>query len=200
MKLFGNIRSRAFRCYWTLSELELSIDTQDINFKNGDAKDPAFLAINPLAKIPALSTDEETLFESMAICLAIAEKDEDNKLIFEAGTYERALVYQWLSFTVSELEQPLWNIRKHMSIYPEKLRAPEILSSCRADFKRCYKALLSRLEGREFLVGDRFSLADIFVGQTLFWARQTLELEIDLSPTKTYTDGLKSRERFPRIK
>ena len=100
MKLFGNIRSRAFRCYWTLSELEMCIEAQDVNFKNGDAKDPAFLAINPLAKIPALETDDGPLFESMAICLAIAEKDENKKLIFREGTYERALVYQWLSFAV----------------------------------------------------------------------------------------------------
>ena len=93
----------------------------------------------------------------------------------------------------------MWNIRKHLNIYPEKLRSPEIIHSCRADFKRCYKALLNRLEGKNFLVGDRFSLADIFVGQTLFWARQTKELEFDLSPTKVYTDSLKGREKFPRV-
>ena len=110
MKLFGNIRSRAFRCYWTLSELEMEIETQDVNFKNGDASSPEFLKINPLGKIPALQTDDGPLFESMAICLALAERDQQNRLIFSEGSYERSQVYQWLSFAVSELEQPFCGI------------------------------------------------------------------------------------------
>ena len=75
----------------------------------------------------------------------------------------------------------------------------KILPSCQHEFKRAYKALLSSINGDEYLINNTFSLADIFVGQTLFWARQTTELEIDLTEVKEYMKRLKSRERFPKL-
>jgi glutathione S-transferase len=198
-KLFGDTRSRAFRCVWTLSELGLEYEQNELNLKKGEALTPDFLKINPIGRIPVWKDDSGVLSESMAICLWIAGKDKTNSLSFKEGSFFRAKLYQWLSFTISELEQPLWNIRRHHGIYPEKYTAKNILPSCQHEFKRAYKALLSSIKGDEYLINNTFSLADIFVGQTLFWARQTTELEIDLSEVKEYMKRLKSRERFPKL-
>ena len=197
--LYGDTRSRAFRCVWTLSELEIGYDQNELNLKKGEALTPEFLKINPIGRIPAWRDESGALSESMAICLWIAGKDKKNSLTFEEGSFFRAKLYQWLSFTISELEQPLWNIRRHYGIYPEKYIAKNILPSCQYEFKRAYKALLSSINGDDYLINNTFSLADIFVGQTLFWARQTMELEIDLSNVKDYMKRLKGRERFPKL-
>ena len=52
----------------------------------------------------------------------------------------------------------------------------------------------------QYLVGDQFSLADIFVAQTLFWAKEVKEIECDLDYFHPFTKGLKEREGFPNIK
>ena len=197
--LYGETRTRAFRCVWTLSELGMQYDQVGLNLQKGEGLTPEFRLKNPIGRIPVWEDKSGVLSESLAICLWLAEKDESKSLIFPEGSFERAKVHQWLSFAVSELEQPLWNIRRHFSIYPKEIQSQTILKSCQVEFKRAYLAVLKSIKDGEYLINNTFSLADIFIGQTLFWARQTKELEIDLTEVKEYMKRLKSRERFPKL-
>jgi glutathione S-transferase len=71
----------------------------------------------------------------------------------------------------TELEQPLWSMGKHRFALPKDHRVPAMLETARFEWSRAAPVLASALTGREFLVGDRFTLADIFAAHTLLWAR-----------------------------
>lgn len=199
-KIYGPAASRVFRCIWTLCETESEFEHIHLSFRNGEVRSPEFLKMNPMGKVPVLEYDGKFLFESGAICSFVAQKERSNvDLIGDEGSWSRAEVNKWLYFTMSELEQPLWNIRKHTQIYPSEIRCEKIIESANIDFLRAINTLKSLLSD-EFLVRNKFSLADIFVAQTLFWAKQVDELEADMDEFKDYLNRLKERSKFPSIK
>ena len=136
-KLYGPAASRVFRCLWTLCETGDQFEHIHLNLIKGEAQKPEFLEKNSMGKVPVLEDDGKYLFESGAICLHIAERARDKvDLIGEEGSFFRAEVQKWMFFTLSELEQPLWNIRKHTIIYPEDIRCENIIHSANIDFTR----------------------------------------------------------------
>lgn len=199
-KLYGAAASRVFRCLWTLCETGDEFEHIHLDFVKGETQKPEFLEKNSMGKVPVLELDGNYLFESGAICHFIAERALAKvNLLGGEGTLLRAEVQKWMFFTLSELEQPLWNIRKHTIIYPKEIRCENIIQSANIDFTRAMNTLKHSLKG-SFLVGDQFSLADIFVAQTLFWAKEVKEIEYDLNNFYPYLKELKEREGFPNIK
>ena len=199
-KIYGPAASRVFRCIWTLCETKDQFEHIHLDLMKGEALTPEFIEKNPMGKVPVLEIDGEFLFESGAICQFIAERARGRvDLIGEEGSLFRANVQKWIVFTLSELEQPLWNIRKHTLIYPKEIRCENIIHSANIDFTRAINALKQSLDGN-FLVNETFSLADIFVAQTLFWAKEVKEIDCDLSFFSPYIKGLREREGFPNIK
>ena len=88
---------------------------------------------------------------------------------------------------------------KAYSYLSQKIRCENIIHSAKIDFTRALNTLKQSLEG-SYLVGNSFSIADIFIAQTLFWAKEVKEIETDLSFFDQYIQNLKEREGFPNIK
>ncbi len=85
-------------------------------------------------------------------------------------TLARAQAMRWLLFTTTELEQPLWRIAKHSSIYPEEKRLPGEIALAREEFTAMAHVLDRHMVDREFVVGDSVTVADFVLGYTLDWA------------------------------
>jgi Glutathione S-transferase, N-terminal domain len=81
------------------------------------------LRLDPAGKVPVLVDGDMVIPESAAIVLYLADKYREKKLL-PASVGERAQVYRWIMFAVTELEQPLWRISKHTALYPEDKRLP----------------------------------------------------------------------------
>ena len=163
--LYGETKTRAFRCVWTLSELGMKYDQVGLNLQKGEGLAQEFRIKNPIGRIPVWEDESGVLSESLAICLWLAEKDKSKSLIFPEGSFERAKVHQWLSFAISELEQPLWNIRRHFSIYSKELQSQSILKSCQVEFKRAYLALLKSMNEGEYLISRYFYWTNTVLGK-----------------------------------
>ncbi len=116
-----------------------------------------------------LEDGELTLFESAPICRYLAERYGEGQLL-PHSVEERAQVDQWLSFIVTEIEQPLWLQAKHKFALPQDKRVPSVLPTAAWEFQRALTALERRYHGQETLVGDTFTLADLFLTHTLSWA------------------------------
>ncbi|MBZ9558444.1 MULTISPECIES: glutathione S-transferase family protein [unclassified Modicisalibacter] len=162
--------SRSLRAAWTLEELGLDYRCRHVDLAAGAGQREDHLALHPDGKVPVLVDDDLTLFESLAICRYLADRYGAGRLLPE-DTAGRAQVDQWLSFTISELEQPLWTLGKHRFALPEARRVPAILPTAEWEFQRALGALARRFDGSDWLVRGTFSLADIFVGHTLSWAQ-----------------------------
>lgn len=167
--LYSFPRSRSLRVAWTLEELGLEYQCQHVALDKGEGQIPEHLARHPDGKVPVLEDGEVILFESFAIGRYLAEQYGDGKLL-PASTAERAQVDQWVSFIVTEIEQPLWTQAKHKFALPEDKRVPAIEPTASWEFQRALTALDRRFQGQETLLLDGFTLADLFLTHTLSWA------------------------------
>jgi glutathione S-transferase len=171
MKLYYVPQTRAVRVRWMLEELEVPYELVRVDVAKREQKSPAYLEVHPLGHVPALVDGDLTLFESAAICTWLADRYPDKRLAPEPGTPERGLYYQWLFYAATELEPPLQTLSQHTRRLPEERRIPAVIEPARALFAAAADGLARGLGEREFLVGERFTTADLIVASLLFWAR-----------------------------
>jgi elongation factor 1-gamma len=136
-----------------------------VEVKMGEAnKTPAFLAKNPLGKVPVLETPQGSIFESNAIARYAARQGKNN--IYGANAYEASLVDMWIEFANHEIQLPsdAW-------LYPIWGYAPNhpaATAKAKEDVKKLLKILNDHFLNHTYLVGERVSLADIIVALTLY--------------------------------
>src|SRR5688572_12017555 len=154
MKLYGFGPTRSLRAQWGLKELGLEFEFIPVNLQAGEHRRPEFLALNPAGKVPVLVDGDLVLTESAAIVLYLAEKYPEKKLM-PTQLEQRAQVYRWVLFAMTELEQPLWRITKHTFLYPEDKRIAKDVDLAREDFTAMAAVLERHMDGRQYIVGDR---------------------------------------------
>jgi glutathione S-transferase len=200
IKLYGGGPTRWVKPYWTLKELDVPFEQVKVSITKGETRTPEYKALHPFSKVPAMEDGDFKLFESTAICNYLADKHPDKGLIPKAGTRERAHYDQWMSFVLSELEQPLWRITRHTFGLPEPKRSAADITLAREDFAFLCKRLEPLLG--EYVVGERFSVADIAMTYTLKWAVLPIfggEKSLDEFPRlRAYMDRQMARPAFPR--
>ncbi len=150
---------RPVRVAWTLEELgepyEITVVPRE------ETKGEVHLARHPLGRVPVLEDDAGFVFESAAICLHLADLFPGAGLAPAPGTHDRALLYQWTIFAPAELEPPL------IESAVQAERDPDRSASARRRFDAAAGAVSNALDGGDYLVGGRFSIADVLVGSTL---------------------------------
>jgi glutathione S-transferase len=166
--LFEFAPTRSARARWTL--LELGLPFESIAGREVFEQE-ALASVHPLRKLPALVDEGRPLFESAAICTWLADRQPEKGLIAAAGTWQRALHDQWVAFTLAELEANLWVTARNRFIYPEEKRVPQIYEQNAEEAKRALAVFEQHFERHTWLVDQRFSVTDIFVGYAINWAR-----------------------------
>ncbi|WP_020674924.1 glutathione S-transferase family protein [Geopsychrobacter electrodiphilus] len=195
--LYGMPHTRSFRVLWALEEIGAEYEYQLVNLGKGDAKTPEFLALNPSGKLPVLKVDDLVLTESAAICSYLADAHPDKQLIPSVGTADRALYNQWCFFVLSELEQPLWTMGKHKFALPKEYRVREVQKTAGFEFMRAIRVLEKGILGRNFMVGEYFTMADLLVVHTLNWA-QSLKIDHGSKLLDQYLDRVRQRPAWSR--
>ena len=191
MKLYEFPPTRSIRARWTLQELEVPFEAVTVNMLKGEHKSPAFLKVNPAGKLPALVDDGLLLTESIAIVLYLGEKYPEKGFV-PAALAQRAELYKWLLFAVTELEQPLWRIAHHTNIYPQDKRLPAEVALAREDFKLMAPVLEEHIKGRQFVLGNKVTVADFVLAYTLDWANE-LQLLEGFPQTTAYMERMYAR-------
>ena len=195
MKLYGTPPTRVLRAMWLLNELGLEYEHCPVDLGQGEARQPAFLDLNPAAKVPVLVDGDVVVTESAAIQLYLAGKHPEAGFIPEA-LEDRAQMYRWLFFLVTEIEQPLWRIARHTFIYPENKRLPEDAALARQECLAMVAVLERHMAGREFIAGDRLSVADFTAAHTLDWANEADMLD-DAPRLRAYLAKMYARPTAP---
>ena len=166
MKLYGFPPTRSIRALWTLRELDVDFEFVNVDPTKGELQRPEFLAVNPAGKLPVLVDGDFILMESIAIVLYLAEKYPEKGLL-PSGLRARAEVYRWLLFSATELQQPIWRIARHTLLYPPEKRLAAEIPIARQDFLDMAAVMEKHMGGRQFLVGDNVTVADIVAAYTL---------------------------------
>ncbi|MBX9700210.1 MAG: glutathione S-transferase family protein [Acetobacteraceae bacterium] len=177
MKIYGIPQSRAARCLWMARELGLPHENVPVHFR-ATRESPALLKANPNARVPALEEPGGfTLYESMAINLYLAKKHGAATPLAPAGLEEDALATQWSFWAMTEIEKPLLTLLLHAAgMRPQEDAA---LDQARAELVRPLDVLEAHLADRDWLMGGRFSVADLNVASVMAWAKGG---KLDLGP------------------
>jgi glutathione S-transferase len=169
MVLYEFAPTRSIRPRWVLQELGVPFDSVNVDLINGEHRTPDFLKINPAGQVPVLIDGELVLTESVAISIYLSEK-YPHRHFLPADERQKADVYKWLLFAATALEQPLWRIAKHTSLYPQQKRIPAEVELAREDFLGIAGVADQHLATREYLVGSSATVADFVLAYTLDWA------------------------------
>ncbi len=196
MKLYGSRNSRSLRCAWALEEAGAPYDYQRIWMMKGEGQSPAFKAINPAGKIPVLIDGDVTLTESAAIVMYIADKFPDAALM-PTSAAQRAEVFRWIFYVITEVEPHLWAIAQHRFALPEDKRVPALEPTCVWQLHRALHVLEKALTTRQFIAGDAFTAADILATHCMTWALSA-KLEGVGEASLAYIERMKTRPAFQR--
>jgi len=182
LKLYYVPRTRSTRPRWMLEELGVPYELHRVDLAAGEHRSAEYLErIQPLGRVPALTDGDVTLFESAAIVMYLADRHPEKALAPPPDSPVRGAYYQWILYTVTELEphcQTHWN---HTVRLPEAERVPEQAARARAAFNANLPPLERALsDGREYLLGD-FSAADVVIGWVAGWA--FLSQMVDSAPS-----------------
>ena len=178
-KLHGTSRSRSARSLWALEEL--GVNYEHLPMPTTEAKSPAHLKLNPNGHVPVLEDDGAVVWESMAINLYLAEKYGKNSL-WPAEPAARADVYKWSFFAMTEVEPHLLTLLRNRVMAPPDQRDEKAALAAVEALKAPLNALEGALKGKEYLLGNNFTIADLNVASVLSWAPM---MKLDLSSTPT---------------
>jgi glutathione S-transferase len=171
VKLYGYRNGRTLRALWTLEEVGAKYEYVEVDLFSGEGREPSFLKINPGGKVPVLDDDGMIVTESAAICMHLAEKFPESRLLPPPGTPERTACYRWISFVLTELDAPLWTIAKHRFALPRERRVPSAIETASWEVRNVLKVFAEGLGTKPYLAADSFTVADIIAGHTLSWAK-----------------------------
>jgi glutathione S-transferase len=174
IRVWGVGTARTFRVHWVLQELGLDYAVEPVLSRSGETRQPAFLALNPRGKIPVLRCGGLVLAESAAIAAFLAERfGAGRDLIPAAGSDARAVHDQWCSFVMTELDATsLYVMRRHGDLAALYGEAPHALQAARDTFRRQVAVAEAELgDGRPYLLGGSFQVADVLLTSCLDWAR-----------------------------
>ena len=160
-RLYYMPRTRSSRVLWLLAEIGAPYELTKL--KPEQRASGEHLARHPLGRVPALELDDGTvMFESAAICIQLADLHPEAGLIPPLGSAQRGLVYQWVLFAMTELETLYSWLREAAEDAEDAAASPS-----RARFTAAAAALALSLEGHDWLVADRFSVADVVCASVL---------------------------------
>lgn len=188
--------TRSMRVLWVLEELGIKAEIKSLPFPPSKLQ-PDYLAVNPTGTVPTLVDGSVRLTESMAICEYLATRHH-SPLLVEPGDPERIEFVQWLWYGESTLMTPLSRIATVTRVGRTGADIDAILEDARGNAAVRLTALERRLEGRDFLVAGRLTLADISAGYPLHLIG-LFGMDHLLGPRSTaYRERLRSRPAYQR--
>jgi glutathione S-transferase len=161
---YTNPMSRGRIVRWMLEEVGAPYRTEILGYADS-MKAPAFLAINPMGKVPALKHGDTVVTEGAAICAYLADAFSDAGLAPAPG--DRGDYYRWLFFAAGPIEAAVTAKSLGFEPQPEQRRMAGF--GCLDDV---VSALEGAVKGREFIAGGKFTAADVYVGSQIGWGMQ----------------------------
>ncbi|MEM9274003.1 MAG: glutathione S-transferase family protein [Cyanobacteria bacterium P01_F01_bin.143] len=196
MKLYFIPTTRAVRPRWLLEEM--GIDYELITVSPEMSRQPEYYQLHPHGKVPILVDDNETIFESAAICAYLADKYLDKGFAPPINSPARAHYFQWLFYAGQTLEPPveqyMFNVLPNLpeKVLPQSSRTGVTPEEAKEWFAKVSQPLNQLLQDNDYLVENHFSAADVVTGGVLLWALK-LGMLTEESPIKSYITKLRQR-------
>ena len=190
IRLHHVAQARSFRVLWMLEEMGLGYDIVHHSFFDKSLRDPAFLALSPAGRVPAIEIDGRAMFESGAILQYLVETRE----MFGPGRGERADWLEWLHFAETIAAHVANLTQHHIVLREDHMRSATVM---RLEAKRLEKTLqvVERGLNGDCLLASGFSAADVAVSYGALIGRRFVPLD-GLPRVAAWLDRLARRPAF----
>jgi glutathione S-transferase len=173
-------QSSASPVHWTLEELGIPYEKVLIDLKAEQNKQPEFLKLNPNGRVPLLLHDGVPIFESAAIQIYLGETFGVAKGLYPPPGPRRGEVMKWVIWTNVTLGDALMRLGRNLGEWaPADERNAKAGATAMADAAGLLKIVEEALSGRDYLVGNSFSIADLHLSSWMDYARM---MHVDLAP------------------
>lgn len=179
LTLYTHPMSRGRTVRWMLEECGATYDTVVLDYGTS-MKAPAYLAINPMGKVPALTHGDTVVTEQAAICAYLADLFPEKKLAPPPGSAARGAYYRWLFFAAAPLEAAF--VGKLLGQLAPADKASMAGYGCYADAMDTLEFAIT--QGHPYLCGEQFTAADLYLTAALGWGM--------------YAGGIEKRPAFER--
>jgi glutathione S-transferase len=198
IQIYGSPRSSAGRCYVMLEEVGVAYEQKPLDLmEKKEHKTDAFLKLNPNGKIPVLVDHEFIIWESMAINHYLAEKYKPELL--GKNPHEKGHVQQWSYWGILELQPPMIENLIQMFFVPEPKRDFALMEKNLEKIPVRLAILNQALAGRSFLVGGKFTMADLNVASIVGIA-EGLQVSLESFPNiNKWYQSIKNRPSFQKF-
>lgn len=167
-KLYISPGACSFGAHVVVRELDLPVEIVKVKLRTPDSP---ILKVNPLGKVPTVETDEgHGISENTAILPYLADLKPGNALFAPAGSVERAQIQSWIGYLNSEVHAGTYRPANRPERYAESESGKaEVKAKGLAALKVAFAHVDRHLEGKDYLVGNRFTIADAYLGVFVRW-------------------------------
>jgi len=196
--IFHSQNARSLRVLWVLEEIGAKAEVKTLPFPPRKLR-PDYLALNPSGTVPLMIDGERVMTESLAICEYLVAKHGNSSLVVPSNDPERAPYLQWLWYGESTIMLPLGMIARVERLKTPGAASDAILADARETLAARLQLLEQRLDGRDFLVAGRLTLADVSVGFALHVGTVLFGLGHLFGPrARAYFERLRARPAYRR--
>jgi len=189
--------TRAVRVRWVLEEIGVPYRLRVVSLRWGGNKTSTYIKIHPLGKVPALEIDNTIIFESLGICLYLADRFPHADLAPVVTDRKRRADYcTWMAFSAGTLEPAIFEQLRAKKAMDRGI-APIGFGPALTPFDRVASYMDHLLSQRPFLIGDQITAADIMNGSMMAWAQDIGLLE-GCHSIRAWVADLKTRPAYSR--
>jgi glutathione S-transferase len=164
MTLYHISPSRSSVALWMLEEVGQPFGVHLLSMKKGDNREHPYLDVNPMGKVPALKHGDAIITEVAAICCYLADAFPEAGLNIPIGDPRRGVYLKWLFFSPGALEPAIMD-----RAFPRAAEAPRAALPF-GDFDTTMNVVAKAATPGPFLMGEKFTAADVVIGSQLRWA------------------------------
>jgi glutathione S-transferase len=192
--------SSATPIHWALEELGVAYDKVKVDLQAGEQKKPEFLSINPNGKVPAIMHDGVAIWESAAIMIYLGETFGEEKGLFPRLSPARGEAMKWIVWCNVSLGDALHRYQRNTSDRVSvELRNARVAAQAKEELSILLGVLDKALTGQQYLVENKFSLADLHVAAWIGYVGMT---GVDMAPHEAimaWKDRCLERPAYARV-
>lgn len=190
MKLFWAPQTRSQRGIWMLEEAAVDYTLELVDIRSPARDDSAeFLAASPMGKVPAIVDGEVAMWESAAICIYVADRYAAERLAPAFDDPLRGKFLYWTMYTPAVVEPAM--AEKFSKVEPNRVR------NGWGDFDLMIKTFDEALEGKEWILGEQFTAADVMLGSSAVFMRM-FEMLPETKNIADYADRCMARPQHQK--
>lgn len=195
LKIYHSPGTRGFRVIWVLEELGLPYEIRPVDFSAGYRRSAEWRAMHPIGKVPVLDDGDLRMHESCAMIQYILTRYGDGRLQPSAADPAYAHFLQWLWFSEATFQRPLGEITNHRREFNPELR--DVVAEMKARASASVEALDQALTGRQYLLGEEMTAADLSNAYVLRGYRRSVSEDLPAN-VKAFWDRMTALPSYER--